>query len=148
MWDVAAEKQAFKAKPPPLDWVGMYKKIFITALSFLPGEGPQRAAAGDDRCVRVFDFRAQRRAVQTIEFGETLVKAVAVAPGARARPRLPRLRAVASAPLLAPARFYASERVSLRSFVPPAALWRQTRRPWSPRTRTASWRRSTCATGA
>lgn len=83
VWDVAAEKQEFKAKPQPLDWVGMYKKIYITSLAFVPGEGPQRILAGDDRCVRVFDFRAQRRAVQTIEYGETLIKAVAVTPGER-----------------------------------------------------------------
>lgn len=82
VWDVAAEKQVFKARAPPLDWVGMYKKIFVSSLSFLPGAEPNRIIAGDDRCVRVFDFRAQRRAVLTIEFGETIVKAVALTPGA------------------------------------------------------------------
>lgn len=129
LWDVAAEKQTFKARAPPLDWVGMYKKIFVTSLAFLPGAGPEQIMAGDDRCVRVFDFRAQRRAVQTIEYGETLIKAIAVSPGVlgfiRTRNALP------VAPNTALACLH-----TVRSLRPLRLRCVQTPRWWSPATAT------------
>lgn len=84
VWDVAAQTQVYKAKPPPLDFLGMYKKIWVASLSFLPGHDAQRLVAGDDRQIRVYDFRAQRRAVLSIDFGETLIKALTVTPDASA----------------------------------------------------------------
>ena len=72
VYDTATGALLHAAKPPPKDWLGMYRKIYVSALAFDPAAdaSPHLLLAGGEAEVRLFDFRAQRRAVRTLPFGE------------------------------------------------------------------------------
>ncbi len=69
LYDVAAGAELLRAKPPPKDWLGMYQKVYVAALQFLGPHAPDALLAGGEAgSLRLFDFRAQRRAVRTLAF--------------------------------------------------------------------------------
>ena len=72
VYDTATGALLHAAKPPPKDWLGMYRKIYVSALAFDPAAdaSPHLLLAGGEAEVRLFDFRAQRRAVRTLPFGD------------------------------------------------------------------------------
>lgn len=72
VYDTATGALLHSAKPPPKDWLGMYRKIYVSALAFDPAmDGtPHLLLAGGEAEVRLFDFRAQRRAVRTMPFAD------------------------------------------------------------------------------
>lgn len=86
LYDVAAGgTELARAKPPPKDWLGMYQKIYVASLAFLGAHAPDAMLAGGEKELRLFDFRAQRRAVRCMPLGQGLVRALAVsADGATA----------------------------------------------------------------
>jgi hypothetical protein len=76
LYDVARGAELLRAKAPPKDWLGMYVKVYVASLSFLSAHTPDGLLAGGEKELRLFDFRAQRRAVRTIAFGEGVVGAL------------------------------------------------------------------------
>ena len=79
LYDGATGALLVKAKPPAKDWLGMYRKIYVASLSFLgSGSAPECVLAGGEAELRLFDFRAQRRAVRCMPLGEGAVGALTV----------------------------------------------------------------------
>lgn len=84
VYDVSTGAVLFAAKPPPKDWLGMYVKVRVASLVWLGASAPELLLAGGEKEVRLFDLRAQRRAVRTWAVGEGVVNALAVAPSGAA----------------------------------------------------------------
>jgi len=82
VWDVERQQCVFEAKPPPKDWLGMYVRIYCAAASFAGGDGAHATLlVGGEREARLFDFRAQRRAVRSFALADKgLATALAPAP--------------------------------------------------------------------
>lgn len=80
IYDVATHQAVHVAKPPPKDWLGMYVRIVCASAAFVPGAtvAGSQVLVGGDHAVRLFDFRAQRRAVRLMALGDKgVVTAVA-----------------------------------------------------------------------
>jgi len=78
VYDVETQQPLFQAKPPAKDWLGMYVKIFCASAAFTGDGGHATLLVGGEREARLFDFRAQRRAVRTFPLGARgLVSALA-----------------------------------------------------------------------
>jgi len=84
IYDVATRQAVHSAKPPAKDWLGMYVNIVSSCAAFVPGSSSPGTLVlvGGDHQLRLFDFRAQRRAVRQMQLGDRgLVTAVAVHAG-------------------------------------------------------------------
>ena len=80
IYDVATHQAVHSAKPPAKDWLGMYVRIVCASSAFVPCATVPGALVlvGGDHALRLFDFRAQRRAVRCMPLGDKgLVTAVA-----------------------------------------------------------------------
>ena len=93
--DVETQKVAFKAKPPPPNWLGYRAPPWVSALAFRGGEsGGDDQSTGDGRSIlvgtgekrlRLYDTRTDKRAVMDLEAGASVITAVAsCGSGARA----------------------------------------------------------------
>lgn len=80
--DTATLAVVSRAKPPAPDWLRLAVRVCVASAAFLPSS-PECVAVGGDGCVRVFDFRSERRAVATAPTGDGLVAALAIAPDGR-----------------------------------------------------------------
>jgi len=83
VYDVATQQPVCSAKAPAKDWLGMYVQIVCASAAFLQDAGHHSTLlVGGDHQLRLFDFRAQRRAVRTMALGDKgLVTALAVQRG-------------------------------------------------------------------
>jgi hypothetical protein len=80
IYDVATHQAVHIAKPPPKDWLGMYVRIVCASSAFVAGAtvAGTQVLVGGDHTLRLFDFRAQRRAVRLMALGDKgVVTAVA-----------------------------------------------------------------------
>ena len=82
VWDVETQQCTFSAKPPAKDWLGMYVHIYCASAAFIGGDGAHTTLlVGGEHEVRLFDFRAQRRAVRLMPLGDKgLISALASSP--------------------------------------------------------------------
>ena len=86
LYDVETQKVRYKAKPPPPNWLGYRAPPFVSALEFVPGTESACILVGTgEHRVRLYDSRADKRAVMDLDVGETTVTALAMdARGTRA----------------------------------------------------------------
>ena len=86
LYDVETQKVRYKAKPPPENWLGYRAPPFVSALEFVPGTESACILVGTgEHRVRLYDSRADKRAVMDLDVGETTVTALAMdARGTRA----------------------------------------------------------------
>ena len=86
LYDVETQKLRYKAKPPPANWLGYRAPPFVSALEFVPGTESACVLVGTgEHRVRLYDTRADKRAVMDLDVGETTVTALALnASGTRA----------------------------------------------------------------
>ncbi|KAG6462825.1 hypothetical protein O3G_MSEX013488 [Manduca sexta] len=69
IWRLGEAEPVFQAKNLPHDWLQLRRPIWVTDLTFLPGEGGRLAAVCSRHgYVRLYDSRAQRRPVHNVEF--------------------------------------------------------------------------------
>ena len=86
LYDVETQKVRYKANPPPPNWLGYRAPPFVSALEFVPGTESACILVGTgEHRVRLYDSRADKRAVMDLDVGETTVTALAMdARGTRA----------------------------------------------------------------
>jgi hypothetical protein len=79
IYDVETQKVWYKAKPPPENWLGYRAPPYVSAMEFVPGNDGKCVLVGTgERRVRLYDARADKRAVMDLEVGETTVTALAL----------------------------------------------------------------------
>eukprot|EP00232_Nephroselmis_pyriformis_P004877 CAMPEP_0182909830 /NCGR_PEP_ID=MMETSP0034_2-20130328/35967_1 /TAXON_ID=156128 /ORGANISM="Nephroselmis pyriformis, Strain CCMP717" /LENGTH=344 /DNA_ID=CAMNT_0025046109 /DNA_START=28 /DNA_END=1059 /DNA_ORIENTATION=- len=86
MYNLETHEATFKVKPPKPDRLGMVPRPWISAVSYFPGEGSRKVICGTGSNlgkgrVLVYDAAVQRRALTTIEYGETKITSVAADAG-------------------------------------------------------------------
>ena len=79
LYDVETQKVAYKAKPPPENWLGYRAPPYVSAIEFVPGSENRNVLVGTgERVVRLYDTRADKRAVMDLSVGETTITALAM----------------------------------------------------------------------
>lgn len=77
LWDVAAQRATFTAKPPKPGRLGLTETPWPTCAAFFPPQGDAVLAAGTaDYKLRVYDTRASRRPTVDVTVGEARLMAV------------------------------------------------------------------------
>ena len=79
MWDVEAQKMSFKAKPPPPNWLGYRAPPWVSALHFVPNTDHKSVLVGTgEHQLRLYDVRADKRAVVDMSVGEAVITSLAL----------------------------------------------------------------------
>ncbi|KAM3958650.1 LOW QUALITY PROTEIN: WD repeat domain 74 lethal (2) k09848 [Aphomia sociella] len=78
IWQIGEPAPVFAAKNLPNDWLQLRRPIWVSDLTFLPGEGELAAVCSRHGYVRLYDTRAQRRPVCNVDFNA--MAAVCIAP--------------------------------------------------------------------
>lgn len=74
--DTATGAVVARARPPPADWLGLQSRVTVASLAFVSAS-PHTLLCGGSGSVRLFDFRAQRRAVRSFALPQGLAQALA-----------------------------------------------------------------------
>ena len=78
IYDVETQKMAYKAKPPPENWLGYRAPPWVSAIAYLPDESNEKLLVGTgEHRLRLYDVRADKRAVMDLDVGETTITALA-----------------------------------------------------------------------
>jgi len=78
VWDIEHEKRTYKAKPPPVNWLGYRAPPWVSATCFAASSECVRFFVGTgEHRFRHYDTRADKRAVLDLDIGNGVITAVA-----------------------------------------------------------------------
>jgi hypothetical protein len=79
LYDITTQKITYKAKPPPQNWLGYRAPPYVSSIEFVPGSEYKSVLVGTgEHVVRLYDTRADKRAVMDLSVGETTVTAMSL----------------------------------------------------------------------
>lgn len=78
VWDIEQEKRTYKAKPPPVNWLGYRAPPWVSATCFAESSECVRFFVGTgEHRFRHYDTRADKRAVLDLDIGNGVITSVA-----------------------------------------------------------------------
>lgn len=78
VWDIEQEKRTYKAKPPPVNWLGYRAPPWVSAACFAESSECVRFFVGTgEHRFRHYDTRADKRAVLDLDIGNGVITSVA-----------------------------------------------------------------------
>ena len=70
LYDVETQKVTYKAKPPPVNWLGYRAPPWVSSIEYLPGSDNKMVLLGTgEHALRLYDVRANKRAVLDMSVG-------------------------------------------------------------------------------